>query len=150
MAKTTFTEIKPVKLPLLDSQVVTDILLQRHRSLLSRLMTVRDLGRFLNFVVLIVLAVTSFSLPRSVAFVLVSFFVGACWIVERRWVVAEISMIERTLAKHSGDQLEDLFIQAKFHAAELSSGFLDQLFKKEHWLWSFLIFLFAIVRYLGK
>lgn len=102
-----------------EKNTVPDLLLQQHHILLVRSLVNRILIRtmFLLEIGLLIL-VTSVSLSHLLASISVACLIAGVGYSERQFVVSRLRSLEEMLAKRSGDEWEDVYIQSRFYTLQ--------------------------------
>jgi hypothetical protein len=98
-----------------EQTALIGLLLQRHRSALGQRLVLGCLGRviFVGIVASVAVA-TKLTTVEVVAASLVAILLSAFWMTEETRLSAQIVGLERTIARHVGGALEEIYIESGY------------------------------------
>lgn len=125
---------------------VPDLLLQQHRESLVGARLVRTSSRALFLLMASVLVlVNSFSAIHLIATVSIASLLACLWYSEKRRWTSLLLKFEEVLARRSGDEWEDIYIESRFHRSEQERS--HRLLTHEPLIWAILLSILAALRF---
>lgn len=126
-----------------EKNTVPDLLLQQHNSLLVRSLVNRISMRTMFLLEIGVLVVANpISLSGLLTAISVACLIAGIGYSERQFIISRLRGLEEMLAKHSGDDWEDVYIQSRFYTMQ------HKPLAVEPFLWAAIAILVGIFRML--
>lgn len=99
-----------------EEEALFSLLLQRHRSAMSSRIVLSSIGRTLSVAVAIYVSLSDpLSVVQVVTVGLITYLLCFVWLMESRQLSLQILGLERTMARHSGGETEDLYIESGYY-----------------------------------
>jgi len=137
---------EPSKINRAEQNTVPDLLLQQHRWYLTRNLVNRLANRILLILCVGSMAlVNHLSLTHLIASISVALMLTYHWHYERGLLKINLKSLEEILAKRSGEEWEDIYIQTKY----LTSGHRNKFraFVPEPLVWAVFVTLLGLLRF---